>query len=47
MGRDEPGGFGSLGIIIKAYQAGIIIISGWATLHNVKMKKEAQTPSTR
>lgn len=47
VGRDEPGGFGSLGIIIKAYQAGIIIISGWALVQNMKTKKEARAPSTR
>ncbi|GEM_PF-6533316 len=47
VGRDEPGGFGSLGIIIKPYQAGIIVISAWAILQNMKTRKEVRTPSTR
>ncbi len=47
VGRDEPGGFGSLGIIIKAYQGGIIIISAWAILQNMKTSKEVRAPNTR
>jgi hypothetical protein len=39
VGREKIGSFGSLGIMSKIYQAGIIIISVWA-LYSNRDKKE-------
>jgi hypothetical protein len=38
VGREKIGTFGSLGIMSKIYQAGIIIISIWAIYSNRKKK---------
>jgi hypothetical protein len=39
VGREKIGTFGSLGIMSKIYQAGIIIISIWAIYSNRKKKE--------
>jgi hypothetical protein len=38
VGRDNPGGFGSLSVISKVLQAGIIAISGWAIMDDNRRK---------
>jgi hypothetical protein len=48
VGRDGPGGFGSLSVISKVLQAGIIAISFWAIIDNRKKDGsliQAQRPS--
>jgi hypothetical protein len=39
VGREKPGGFGSLSVISKAIQVGILMISGWAILDNKKARQ--------
>lgn len=42
VGRDKPGGFGSVSVLSKVIQAGILIIAGWMIVNNKRTKLNPQ-----